>query len=128
MIKPKKLNSVGIVVRDMATSLAWYKRHFGFEKLYDVSNGVIIGADGVDLWLAQANDPENARSSKTDEDICIRFFAFKVSQKELARAEAEFPEDKDIVWIDHHKYKSCIIEDPDGHSIELYVDKTTEQQ
>jgi hypothetical protein len=34
----------------------------------------------------------------------------------------EFPEDKDIVVLDNHpKYRSRIIEDPDGHSIELIV-------
>ena len=29
----------------------------------------------------------------------------------------------DIVEIDHPRYKSYIIEDPDGHAIELFVDK-----
>ncbi len=123
MIKPQKLNAVGIVVRDLERSLAWYKEKFGFEHLFDVSNGVIIGANGVELWVAQAKDPSTARQSDHDQDICIRLIGFEVSEADLARTQAQFPEDRDIVDIDHPRYKSCIIEDPDGHAIELFVNK-----
>jgi len=124
MIKPKKMNSVILAVRDIEKSLAWYKKHFGFERLYDVKDGVLIGADGVELVLTQADNPENARKADEAKDICIRLFAFEVTAEELERAEEEFPEEADLVRIDHPGYKSCIIDDPDGHSIELYVDKT----
>jgi catechol-2,3-dioxygenase len=123
MITPKKMNAVGIVVRDLDCSLAWYKEKFGFEHLFDVSNGVIIGLNGVELWVAQAKDPSTARQSDHDQDICIRLIGFEVSEEDLSRVKAEFPEDKDIVEIDHPKYKSYIIEDPDGHAIELFVNK-----
>ena len=123
MIKPKKMNSVILAVRDIEKSLAWYKDHFGFEKLYDVPNHVLIGADGVEVVLLQANNPENARKTDEAKDICIRLFAFEIAKQDLERAEKEFPEDAGLVRIDNPKYKSCIIEDPDGHSIELYVDK-----
>lgn len=122
MIKPKKMNSVMLAVRDIKKSLAWYKEHFGFEKLYDVQGGVLIGKDGIEIVLSQANDPQNARKADEAKDICIRLFAFEVTGQDLKRAEEEFPEDADIVRLDHPKYKSCIVEDPDGHSIELYVD------
>ena len=64
-------------------------------------------------------------AGKADEakDICIRLFAFEVTQQDLERAEEEFPEEADLTWIEHPRYKSCIIDDPDGHSIELYVDE-----
>lgn len=123
MITPKKLNAVGIVVRDLERSLAWYREKFGFERLYDVSNGLVIGANGVELWIAQAKDPANARQSNSDQDICIRLIGFEVSPDDLARVKAEFPEDDDIVEIDHPRYQSCIIDDPDGHAIELFIDK-----
>jgi len=123
MIIPKKLNAVGIVVRDLERSLAWYKERFGFEHLFDVSNGVIIGANGVELWVAQAKDPSTARQSDNDRDICIRLIGFEVSEADLARVSSGFPEQEDIVDIDHPKYRSCIIEDPDGHAIELFVNK-----
>lgn len=124
MIRPKKLNAVGIVVRDLDASLAWYKKHFGFERLYDVSNGVVIAAGGVELWVAEADDPATARRAHTDRDICIRLLGFEVTDADLARMEEEFgAEDDDLVWIDHPRYRSCITEDPDGHAIELFVDK-----
>ena len=122
IIAPEKLNAVGIVVRDLERSLNWYKQKFGFEKLFDVANGLNIGANGVELWVAQAKDPDNARKVDCDKDICIRLIGFQVSEGDLARAKAEFPED-DIVVIDHPKYKSCIVEDLDGHAIELFVNK-----
>ena len=123
MIQPKKLNYVGVVVRDLEASLAWYREHFGFEKLFDVSNGVVIGANGVGLWVAQAKDPANARRADHDKDICVRLIGFEVTEDDLARVRAEFPEDKDIAWIEHSRYKSAIVEDPDGHCFELYVEK-----
>jgi catechol-2,3-dioxygenase len=122
MIKPKKMNAVMLAVRDIEKSLAWYKKHFGFERLYDVQGGVLIGADGVELVLSQANNPENARKADEAKDICIRLFAFEITQQELERVEKEFPEETDLVRIDHPRYRSCIIDDPSGHSIELYVD------
>ena len=128
MIRPRKLNAVGIVVRELERSLEWYKQKFGFERLYDVSNGVIIGANGVELWVAQVKEPTTARQSDHDQDICIRLIGLEVSEKDLARVRTEFPEDKDMVDIDHPRYKSCIIEDPDGHAIELFVDRPTDDQ
>ena len=123
MIKPKKMNAVILAVRDIEKSLTWYKKHFGFGKLYDVSNGVLIGADGVEVVLSQVDKPEKARKVDEAKDICIRLFAFEISQQDLERAEEEFPEEADLVHIDHPKYKSCIIEDPDNHPLELYTDK-----
>ena len=125
MIKPKKMNSVSLAVRDIEKSLAWYRKHFSLEKLYDVQGGVLIGADGVELVLSQVSDPENAKKADEAKEVCIRLFAFEVSEQDLEHAEKEFPEDTDLVRLDHPKYKSCITEDPDGHSIELYVDKGT---
>ena len=123
MITPQKLNTVGIVVRDLERSLAWYKKHFGFERLFDVDNGVVIGANGVEMWVAQANDPDTAHQTDQAHDICIRLIGFEVSEADLAQVKAGFPEDSDIVGIDHPNYKSCIVTDPDGHAIELFVNQ-----
>ncbi len=123
MITPQKLNAVGIVVRDLERSLAWYKKHFGFEHLFDIANGVVIGANGVEMWVAQASEPDTARQTDHAHDICIRLVGFEVSEADLAQVKAEFPKDNDIVDIDNPKYKSCIITDPDGHAIELFVNK-----
>ncbi len=123
MITAQRLNAVGIVVRDLERSLAWYKVRFGFERRFDVPNGVVIGAGGVELWVAQAREPGPARAADPAQDICIRLIGFEISAEDLARVRAEFPEDDDIVEIDHPTYRSCIVEDPDGHAIELFVNK-----
>ena len=123
MIKPKKLNAVTIAVRDLDRSLKWYREHFGFERLFDVEGGVVIGADGVELVVSQVGDPAHAPLVNHAVDVCVRLFAFEVTEEDFARVKDEFPEDKDIVEIDHPRYKSYITEDLDGHCIELYVDK-----
>ena len=71
MIRPKKINAAMLKVRDIDKSLAWYKEHFGFEKLYDVQGGVLIGANGVELVLSQVNDPAQARKADEGKDVCI---------------------------------------------------------
>ena len=58
IIRPKKMNAVILAVRDLQRSLTWYKEHFGFDKLYDVPNGVLIGANGVEVVLSQVDNPE----------------------------------------------------------------------
>jgi catechol 2,3-dioxygenase-like lactoylglutathione lyase family enzyme len=99
MIRPTKLNYVGIVVRDLTKSLVWYRKHLGFKKMFTVENGLIIGANGVGLWIAQARNPKKARRSNHDQDICVRLIGMQVTERELARIEAEFPEDKEIVRL-----------------------------
>jgi catechol-2,3-dioxygenase len=123
MIKPTKLNAVLLAVRDLQKSLDWYKEHFGFEKLYDVPGGVLIGADGVEVVLSPVDKPQEAKCPDKAKDICIKLFAFEVSADELACVESEYAEDRNIVRIDHPRFQSRIISDPDGHAIELYVDK-----
>jgi catechol 2,3-dioxygenase-like lactoylglutathione lyase family enzyme len=123
MIQIKRLGEVGLVVRDLERSLAWYRERLGFEPLFEVQNGVIIGRGPVHLWLAQVADPTAARTVDTAQDICQRLLSFEVSPEELERVPAEFPEDKDIVHIDHPRYESYIVEDPDEHAIEFYTMK-----
>ncbi|MHC4561327.1 MAG: VOC family protein [Planctomycetota bacterium] len=123
MITPKQLNAVGIVVRNLQLSLAWYKRKFGFEHLFDVPNGVVIGAGGVELWVAEATNPAAARQAEADRDICIRLIGLEVSEEDFAAIQTEFADADEIVEIDHAHYRSCIIADPDGHAIELFVNK-----
>jgi catechol 2,3-dioxygenase-like lactoylglutathione lyase family enzyme len=123
MIQVKRLGEVGLVVRDLERSLLWYRERLGFEPLFEVQNGVVIGRGPVHLWLAQVADPAAARTVDTAQDICQRLLSFEVSPEELARVPAEFPEDQDIVHIDHPRYESYIVEDPDEHAIEFYTMK-----
>ena len=127
MIKPKRLNAVVLAVRDLERSVAWYKEKFGFEKLYDDapnSPGVVIGREGIELCLNPLQDPSSATGVDTKHQACIQLFCLEVEESDLERVANEFPEDHDIVILDDHpKYRSRIVEDPDGHSIELIVNK-----
>ena len=125
IIKPKRLNGITLAVRDIERSASWYRGKFGFEKLYDDSpnsDGIIIGADGVELCLQQQEDAECASLVDHQNELCVRLIGFEVTIEDLAKVETEFVEDKDIVVLEGHpKYRSRIVEDPDGHPIELYA-------
>ena len=125
MIKPKSLGAVVLSVRDLQNSLAWYREKFGFEKLYDDvpnSKGIAIGADGLILHLNPLEDPQGATAVQTNGQVCIQLFCLEVPESDLDRVAQEFPEDDGIVVLDDHpKYRSRIVEDPDGHAIELFA-------
>lgn len=125
MIIPKALSAVVLSVRDVQKALAWYREKFGFEKLYDDapnSQAVTIGSNGVTLALNPLENPLSATSVDTKHQVCVQLFCLEVGEAALDRVAEEFPEDKDIVALDDHpKYRSRIVEDPDGHAIELIV-------
>lgn len=54
----------------------------------------------------------------------IAMLAFEVEPDELDKVEQVFSENGEIVKLDDHaKYRSRIVEDPDGHAIEFYANK-----
>ncbi len=126
MIAPRRIECVDLSVRDVKRSLGWYREHFGFEMLYEVSGGgVAIGRDGVNIALFPAVEPDHAPRGYDGKGIAIRMFALEVSEEDYRRAAAEFAEDEGLVRVDHPRYKSCITEDPDGNAIELIVPRTS---
>ena len=125
MIRPKRLGSAVLSVRDLDASLVWYREKFGFEKLYDDapnSPGVAVGAGGVEIHLNPLADPSTATDVRPDRQACVQLICFEVDEADLDRVAEQFPEDGDIVVLDAHpRYRSRIVEDPDGNSIELYA-------
>lgn len=123
MITPVSLSTVVLSVRDVDKALAWYSEKFGFEKLYDDtpnSKAIIIGTKGITLALNPLEDPIAATNVDTAHQACVQLFSIEIDETDLNRVAAEFPEDKDIVELDGHPmYRSRIVEDPDGHAIEL---------
>ncbi len=80
----------------------------------------MIGVNGIELVLNPLQNPDNATRVDTKRQVCVQLFSLEVDESDLERVEEEFPEDRDIVKLDDHpKYRSRIIEDPDGHAIEL---------
>ena len=124
MIQVKRINAISLVVRDVEKSIRWYQEKLGFEKQYDDapnSSSVIIGNGNVELVLRPAKSLDLSQAN-TGGQICIPSLCFEVEPAELDRVEAEFAEDSNIVKLDDHpKYRSRIVEDPDGHAIEFYA-------
>ncbi len=125
MIEVKGINAVSLVVRDVEASLQWYREKLGFEKLFDDapnSPSVVIGRGGVEVVLRPLENPAEATNVNTKEQACIAILAFEVEPDQLDKVEQVFIEDADIVQLDEHpKYRSRIVEDPDGHAIEFYA-------
>ena len=123
MIVPKNLTGVVLSVKDVEKTLAWYREKFGFEKLYDDapnSKSIIIGTNGITPALNPLDDPDNATDVDNARQVGLQLFCLEVDEADLDRVATEFPEDKHIVALDDHpRYRSRIIEDSDGHSIEL---------
>jgi catechol 2,3-dioxygenase-like lactoylglutathione lyase family enzyme len=132
MIKPQKVSVIVLTVRDIERSLAWYREKFGFETLHDDapnSDGIVVGASGVELVLKQSENPDTARPVDRSKQICCQVFGFEVDEADLDRVEQEFPEDTSIVRLDDHpRYRCRIIEDPDGHPIVLMVYKQAQTE
>ena len=121
MIHPLRLGEVGFVVRDLERSLRWYRDHLGFEPLFEAENGMVVGRPDCAVWLAQARDAAATPAPDTSRAICPRLASFEVAREDLGRIEQEFPEDGSIATMDHPRYESRIVEDPDGHAIEFYA-------
>ena len=111
MIRPRRLAAVVLSVRDL-------------EQWVEVEARVTIGAGGIEIALNPLEDPDSATTVDTKRQACVQLFCLEVDEADLSRVEAEFPEDDDIIVLDDHpRYKSRIVEDSDGHAIELIVKK-----
>lgn len=123
MISPRRLSAVVLSVRDVERSLAWYREKFGFQRFFDDapnSKATVIGTNGITLALNPLKAPRAATNVETDRQACVQLFSLEIAETDLCRVADEFAEDHEIIELnDHPKYKSRIVEDPDGHAIEL---------
>ena len=120
MIRPKRIDCVDLNVRGMQRALVWYDSNFGFEPQFAVrGGGTVIGRNGARVALFPVCDPENATQGYTGTQMAVRLFGFEVEEEDFERLDREFADDPDRVHMDHPRYKSMIVEDPDGHVIEL---------
>jgi len=125
MITPRRLGADVLSVRDIDASVAWYREKFGFEPICDDvpnSKSTAVGANDVVIYLNPLESPGSAAPVDTAGQLCVQLVCLEVDAADLDRVAEEFPEDADIVVLDEHpRYRSRIVEDPDGHAIELYA-------
>lgn len=119
MIRLKRQNAANLKVRNLEESLTWYRQHFGFEIAYTVEGGVLIEVNGIELVLSPHENPE-APLADPRHEICIHTLAFEIDKEDFEKICTEFEEDQDKVIIDHARFQSIIIQDPNGYCIELY--------
>ena len=127
MIALKRLSSLNLKVRDLATSLRWYRDHFGFERRYNVEGGVVISTEDIELFLSIHNTPA---APLADPLLvrCIHTLGFEVSETAFCEAKRIFSSDPDLVEIDQPDFHSIITADPDGYCVEIYFNKPQKQQ
>ncbi len=123
MIKPINSLETTIAVTDVERSVAWYKKHFGLEKVSEDANGVVIGHGAIRISIMQGRDEEPVMDLESVTQTDLRFLTFEVSEADWELVKDEFPEDDGLSWIQRETYSSCITKDLDGHAIELYLKK-----
>ena len=125
MINIKKLNAPTLTVKNLKESQAWYNKHFGFKYLYDIEGGILIEKDGIELCLQEHENP-NAPIADPEQQICIHCLGFEVSKDDFEKIIQEFQlDDDDYERIEHKKFKSVIISDPNDYLLSATTSWTT---
>lgn len=125
MIKIKCINAINMKVANIARSVEWYRKHFGFEPAYRVRNGQVIRTRNIELVLS----PEEARNAPLADptrERCIHTLAFEVDKGEFGKIREEFADNQDLVDVEEDTYHSLIANDPDGYCVEMFYNKSTQ--
>jgi catechol 2,3-dioxygenase-like lactoylglutathione lyase family enzyme len=119
MANLQPIDHVGLNVRDLSTSAAFYNRVFGFNIVHKWTTTWMVGNDMIRLGLFQR--PTASPICNIDNAIAITHVAFRTdaagfiaAQNMLRKLGIAFdpPEDTGIAH-------SVFILDPDGHQIEI---------
>jgi catechol 2,3-dioxygenase-like lactoylglutathione lyase family enzyme len=115
----ERIDHIGLNVRDLATSAAFYREVLGFEIVHKWTTTWMVGTDLMRLGLFQrpTSDPVcNINNAIAITHVAFRTDAagFEAAQDELRQLGIAFdpPEDTGIAF-------SVFILDPDGHQIEI---------
>ena len=122
MFHHEGLDHIAIHVRDMETSIRWYKTVLGLEDRHPGQwNGVptmlVRGSTAVALF---PTGPERASTRPTDEPLSKFHFAFRVDGANFKLAQGHLKElSIPFVYQNHQICESIYFRDPDGHEIEI---------
>lgn len=126
-MKIEKLGHIVLHVRDRARSEAFYHGVLGLpiRVRYDPVPSTFFGIPGDHHLLAVIAIGE-AAAAPPENGLGLRHVAFKIgenaAQLQQARREIEASGCKLKKALDHGITQSLYVEDPDGNTVELYVD------
>jgi catechol 2,3-dioxygenase-like lactoylglutathione lyase family enzyme len=116
------LDHVAIQVKDMTTTIAWYKKVLGLtacrkEEWGEYPVFLLTGKTGVAVFPADASLPTYPPNSK---HVKIEHFAFNVNSEAFQQAQEHFTAiGVPFEWKDHTFFHSVYVKDPDEHTVEL---------
>lgn len=119
MIQVQGLDHVGLAVRDVRRSVAWYRELFGLERFFEDVWGDFPGVVGIGDTSIAFFPTEHPRV-QLPAGLPIHHVAFRVDEVNFEAARATL-ESKNIQFEfqDHKIVHSLYFYDPDGHLIEL---------
>jgi catechol-2,3-dioxygenase len=116
------IDHAGLNVRDLQTSVDWYKRVLGFEIFHKFAPTAWMIARGeMKLGLFQRPNAKALSQDDLNQTIAFTHLAFRTNADGFAAAQAELktlnvpfdpPEDTGVAF-------SIFISDPDGNSLEI---------
>ena len=116
------LDHVAIRVKDMATSIQWYKTVIGLKKYRLEKWGefpvfMLSGKTGIAIFPSNLDDEKCDQLSR---NVKIDHFAFNVSNEDFKKAREYFNKiNVHFEFQDHHYFHSIYLKDPDNHTVEL---------
>ena len=126
MFKVQGIDHIGLSVKDVQKSIAWYRELFGLTRLYEDVWGDFPGVVGIgDTSVAffPTNDPD----MPLPDGLPIHHLAFRVDQANFDAAQETLrQEEVEFEYQDHRIVHSIYFYDPDGHLIELTTYKLSD--
>ena len=119
MFQVQGFDHVGLAVRDVKKSVAWYQDVLGLERLYEEAWGNYPGVVGIGD-TSVAFFPSDEENPKWPVGLPLRHIAFRVDSANFKAAQETLKEKGIAFEIQDHKIvHSIYFSDPDGHLIEL---------
>lgn len=122
------MGRVGLVVADLARSLAYYQEHIGLKVLDQTAHNASLGVEGRELLWLQAQP--GAKPFPGRGYSGLYHFAILLPSREALGVELRhLAEARTPVTgaSDHGVSEALYLNDPDGHGIEIYRDRPREE-
>jgi catechol-2,3-dioxygenase len=123
MLTLERIDHIAITVKDVESSLKWYKETLGLEQYYEGEwNGVpvMVGKCGTCIAIFKVKGENPLPSSAGKDTSAMIHLAFRADRINFEEAQTQLT-DKNIrfEFSDHKISHSIYFKDPDGHQLEI---------